>query len=490
MAVLLEARPYRPFKSSEEYLFAMKEDLAEWLNALYPELRLTLDNFMDKLDTGVVLCKHANNVKKAAAEYVARRQARKIMTHSITSSFAMPISELNDVAFLPNAKAGTFFSRDNLSNFISWCRNSLGIIDCLLFESDDLIMRKNERHVILCLLEVARRGAKFGMLAPMLVQMERQIDREIAADNKITIGDVNDGNDDDDSDDEYEKMPEDKPCLIYGPQPQIVTNDLKSLDDMVRDLVENCTCPTQFPMIRVSEGKYRIGDTKVLIFVRILRSHVMVRVGGGWDTLSHYLDKHDPCRCRTSHRSMISAKLIPKTVGTMDINNSQVYYERSPPRTRRSSISGMPYNGIHQSPHHYSNSVLTPKKIINSQSRSPPPYHVNQHNYGKERQHCDTRSQSPSCQTKFISSPLRQRSDLGFTSRSKSPTVKTTFTSTAGSCNKTDLNKTNSDGKNKNGDHIKTTKYNRRLRVDHNHDNIIQNTHSGIPKQKKNYQKL
>ena len=37
----------------------------------------------------------------------------------------------------------------------------------------------------------------------------------------------------------------------------------------VRDLVAQCTCPTQFPMIRVSEGKYRIGDTKVLIFVRV-----------------------------------------------------------------------------------------------------------------------------------------------------------------------------------------------------------------------------
>ena len=32
--------------------------------------------------------------------------------------------------------------------------------------------------------------------------------------------------------------------------------------------------------------------------VQILRSHVMVRVGGGWDTLQNYLDKHDPCRCR------------------------------------------------------------------------------------------------------------------------------------------------------------------------------------------------
>ncbi|XP_044007515.1 GAS2-like protein pickled eggs [Aphidius gifuensis] len=486
MAVLLEARPYRPFKSSEEYSIAMKEDLAEWLNALYPELRLTLENFMDKLDTGVVLCKHANNVRKAAAEYVARRQARKMMTRSITSSLAMPISELNDVAFLPNAKAGTFFSRDNVSNFISWCRNSLGIIDCLLFESDDLIMRKNERHVILCLLEVARRGAKFGMLAPMLVQMERQIDREIAADNKIIIGDVHDGNDD--SDDEYEERPEYKPCLIYGPQPQIVTNDLKSLDDMVRDLVENCTCPSQFPMIRVSEGKYRIGDTKVLIFVRILRSHVMVRVGGGWDTLSHYLDKHDPCRCRTSHRSMISAKLIPKTGGNID--NSQVYYERSPPRTRRSSISNLPYNGIYQSlqnQQQYNNSIPTPRKIINDYSPSPLSHHVNQHINGKERQHCDTPSQSPLCQTKFISSPLRQRSDLGFTSRSKSPTIKTTFSSTAGSFNKFELNKsrvTTSDGKSKNGDYNKTMKSDGRSRIDHIHDNNIQNTHTGNPLQK------
>lgn len=55
--VLLEARPYRPFKSSEEYLYAMREDLAEWLNTLYPELMINVDNFMDRLDTGIALCK-------------------------------------------------------------------------------------------------------------------------------------------------------------------------------------------------------------------------------------------------------------------------------------------------------------------------------------------------------------------------------------------------------------------------------------------------
>lgn len=41
------------------------------------------------------------------------------------------------------------------------------------------------------------------------------------------------------------------------------------LHSQVRELVSECQCPSQFPMIRVSDGKYRIGDTKVLIFVRV-----------------------------------------------------------------------------------------------------------------------------------------------------------------------------------------------------------------------------
>lgn len=54
--VLLESKPFRPFKSSEEYLYAMKEDLAEWLHLLYPHLDICTNNFMEKLETGVALC--------------------------------------------------------------------------------------------------------------------------------------------------------------------------------------------------------------------------------------------------------------------------------------------------------------------------------------------------------------------------------------------------------------------------------------------------
>ena len=59
-----------------------------------------------------------------------------------------------EVTYNSNARPETFFARDNVHNFITWCRR-LGIFDCLLFESDDLILRKNEKSVILCLLEVS-----------------------------------------------------------------------------------------------------------------------------------------------------------------------------------------------------------------------------------------------------------------------------------------------------------------------------------------------
>lgn len=49
-------RPFRAFKSSDEYLIAMKEDLAEWFNSMY-SLDMNVDNFMTSLETGVLLCR-------------------------------------------------------------------------------------------------------------------------------------------------------------------------------------------------------------------------------------------------------------------------------------------------------------------------------------------------------------------------------------------------------------------------------------------------
>ena len=51
-------------------------------------------------------------------------------------------------------RATSFFARDNIANFIGYCRKELEIPESVMFETNDLVLRYNEKNVILCLLEV------------------------------------------------------------------------------------------------------------------------------------------------------------------------------------------------------------------------------------------------------------------------------------------------------------------------------------------------
>ena len=151
----MNLKSVKGFRSKDEYLFAMKEDLAEWLYDLHG-VDMDVDNFFDVLDTGCLLCTHAN-----------------------TMLLHMQVPQVDALPFRKKAQVGSFQARDNLSLFISFCRKELKIPDTLLFESEDLVCRKNERSVVLCLLEVGRRGASFGITVPQLVKLEQEIDAEI-----------------------------------------------------------------------------------------------------------------------------------------------------------------------------------------------------------------------------------------------------------------------------------------------------------------------
>ncbi|XP_050620866.1 GAS2-like protein 2 [Macaca thibetana thibetana] len=259
----------RPFKSSEQYLEAMKEDLAEWLRDLYG-LDIDSTNFLQVLETGLVLCRHANAVTDAALAFLAEAPAR---------AQKIPMPRVG-VSCNAAAQPGTFQARDNVSNFIQWCRKEMGIQEVLMFETEDLVQRKNVKNVLLCLLELGRRAWRFGVAAPTLVQLEEEIEEEVRRELALPPPDPL-----------PPAPPRRQPCHF------------RNLDQMVQNLVSQCTCPVQFSVVKVSEGKYRVGDSNTLIFIRILRNNVMVRVGGGWDTLGHYLDKHDPCRCTSlSHK--------------------------------------------------------------------------------------------------------------------------------------------------------------------------------------------
>ena len=121
---------------------------------------------------------HANAVRRKheeILELIARGEYRRK-----PPSFSVPET---DLPIREHVTPGTWFARDNVYNFIKFCR-LLQVMEVVMFETEDLVSQKNEKHVILTLLEVARKGAKIGMLAPMLVQFEQEIDQELAREEK------------------------------------------------------------------------------------------------------------------------------------------------------------------------------------------------------------------------------------------------------------------------------------------------------------------
>ncbi|XP_061123835.1 microtubule-actin cross-linking factor 1 isoform X7 [Syngnathus typhle] len=107
------------------------------------------------------------------------------------------------------------------------------------------------------------------------------------------------------------------------------TTDADKIEDEVTRQVAQCKCAKRFQVEQIGENKYRFflgnqfGDSQQLRLVRILRSTVMVRVGGGWMALDEFLVKNDPCRVqhpglkilRSDSSSSISSRIVAVTPG-------------------------------------------------------------------------------------------------------------------------------------------------------------------------------
>jgi hypothetical protein len=302
----------------EEALIPMKEDIADWISVLLAPQKTSPEELLSALCSGVLACQ------------IARK-----LTSQVTLN--LPAPRVNE-----KAKVGTFFARDNAANFLSWCRK-LGVSESLLFESDGMCSNeKNQqtpRQVLLCFLEVARifgRREDYQGALPDLVKFEQEIDNASLS-SSDTVASNSCGR-------------QSAPPVIRTPnstsgvktpragaggatvtpsgravsartptssninttprrnskattgitprsnssKPRTPKSTFKKtkLDTSIDEVVQSEPFYGGPEIQRVSEGKYRI-DGK-LMFIRMLKDkHVMVRVGGGWDTLANYLLKHD-----------------------------------------------------------------------------------------------------------------------------------------------------------------------------------------------------
>ena len=153
-----------------EALEAIKGDLCQWLNK--PDV-LALDvvppSFLRTLDSGAPLCSLAGLVQEGA---------RRCKASGRTLSVQVPMAPLTYQSIKASRDSAMFqaCARDNAAQFIEWCR-ALGVEEAVIFESVGLVEHKDERRVILCLLDVARFAEKVGVTPPQLVALEKEIDQ-------------------------------------------------------------------------------------------------------------------------------------------------------------------------------------------------------------------------------------------------------------------------------------------------------------------------
>jgi hypothetical protein len=254
-------------KYREEELEAMVYDVREWMGRVLQDegemdLSPSREGFFESIADGVRLCEL---VRKIQPEN--RIKPKKL------------------------AKAGSFLARDNIAQFLAFLAS---IKVNVTFETSDLVERKNERQVVLACLALGRAAWELAQIEPPnLVAMELRAEEENDDDQG---GEEEEAQEEEEEEEEQEEEIKTAVPPLSAPKKKrkrmfkSKVDKKNALDVAVARIVNSEETPDDIPVWRgTRKGQYVVGSGRKKIAAVLINGVVLVRVGGGWESLLRFL---------------------------------------------------------------------------------------------------------------------------------------------------------------------------------------------------------
>ena len=277
----------------KEELEQRDRDLMEWVEGLADHKFSEEGEWLDECRTGVILCKVLGSISSETA-----------------------------VSFNVKPK-GVWNYRDNISSYL----DKLKAIDVLMFEVEELVELSKPGNVKSSLHDLARVAfERYGIPLPGATKAGAEIDAEaevaeedvdkIAQEVMLTLSQQQLPMVDLDADEDDDASAPNKSMLISMSGGLNLNSPAKDLhlsmagglnfdaiaDDPIDQAVEKALLARSrdpaynseegIQVVRLKRGQYLLLPLKKVFFCRILSGHLMVRVGGGWESFEVWLSRN------------------------------------------------------------------------------------------------------------------------------------------------------------------------------------------------------
>jgi len=314
------------FVTLEERLKIIREKLSDWFNDLYSSDdredvteffkkckggKLNGDDLLSRLSDGFLLIHHLETFEN-----------RKIYKMPIAS----PFGSANDVS----RSFKVHVRREKIDCFIRFCKERYRIRESLCFEPSDLSERsaKKENAILHFLLEVAKftggEKVRNEIINAFLVKIDDGSKKTTVENFAKTLLVSSPSSQKTQRLVKFDRQPRRQQALQEQNRPHTV----ESLNEML--LTSQCVCEKKMKIVqKLNKHQFEIISPvgkKIQISVS-KTGRLLVRVGGGYSSISEFIEKNDPCRRRMIRSPGIAKPGKEKKLKTNSAKMNEVYFE-------------------------------------------------------------------------------------------------------------------------------------------------------------------